>query len=73
MPLSVSPLRTTWTRDAAPDDAAAFAGAEVRGTLSTVPAMMLCRSRISLRAARVPTVVRKRAAMPMSVSPGLTR
>ena len=55
-----------------PDDAA-FAGADVRGTLSTVPAMMREWSRIPLRAAMVPTVVRNRAASPMSVSPGRTR
>ena len=68
--MRVSPLRTTWTRDAAraPE---AFA-AEVRGTLSVAPARMWWRERISFLAASTPTVVRKRAAMPMSVSPSLT-
>ena len=49
----------------------AFA-AEVRGTLSVAPARMWWRERISFLAASTPTVVRKRAAMPMSVSPSLT-
>ena len=73
MPLSVSPLRTTWTRGRRAGRRLRLRGAEVRGTLSTVPAMMRCRSRTWLRAARVSTVVRNRAAMPIRVSPGRTR
>ena len=76
MPMRVSPLRTTCTRLAgrrAVDGLAAGRGAEARGTDSVVPARILLRLRSSLRAARAPTVVRCRAAMPMSVSPGFTR
>jgi hypothetical protein len=68
----VSPLRTTWTRDAARELPEAFFAAEVRGTLSVAPARMWWRERISFFAASTPTVVRKRAAMPMSVSPSRT-
>ena len=68
--MRVSPLRTTWTRDAVPPPA--LVAADVRGTLRVAPARMWPRSRISLRAARTPTVVRKRAAIPMRVSPSRT-
>ena len=67
--MRVSPLRTTWTREALPPPALA---AEVRGTLSVAPARMWPRSRMSFLAARTPAVVRKRAAIPMRVSPSLT-
>ena len=73
MPLRVSPARTTCTVAAAPGDPEGGLTALVRGTVSTAPAWIWWRLRTSLRAASTATVVRKRAAMPSRVSPGLTR